>query len=740
MPLMEILSFQQKFINDQLLKDYALLGELEDSLRTEDDPKRKTKIRGDIAEIKEQIAARTAELEDLQNRDSNHSQVPQQLGAVPEPPLSLTTLPETSSPTSRKEIGNRQIDEAVEALRKSIKQEASEDDADQIELLDDFHLLRLQLVTCAKLASTISSSMLGRHEVNRLYLRRERLVPTPSELNSLLRLLINDHLGYVPGWYWFKDFEAARVESVILHLAFSDPENSVRQGAFELLAAAEVPLPDHEKENISWTVTSDSSADVRNSALSYLGRVGGQEYLPIVHSALADREKGVLYQAKVSKYLILARTEGERALSELLEEPNLNSQDLENILIELSKRKGEISTSTLLKTLPHSQSGIRLFGVEELIARSELSIEDAVKLKADADESIQAAVFHFLIERDEEIEPYELSYKLPDSNLRFGRNSIFKSLSKSDKWNEIVLMLYQEYDFSRLPELSDWNEPASPGAYRTLAIKHFEKFAERLRSDLRTDFASDSEKYYQKQLEEYRELFEKPVTNLLSSNLFGFRLGTGSSQKKREPEESAKSSVEWYKKYFQTAALEGLLENGSPADIEFGRQFLFHADEDVRIGALKILRKWGSENDIPNLIKIAQSTDGLVQELAAQAALAISGNSLEVARELLKIGDEVVISITLSELILSSDKKVASDFLKKYLYSDDENIRTRAMTFFALKLDSKELTDLLNEYMSEAVYYYDVVCCFDRILYSPATIRSYYNQIIKSIFFGLLDD
>ena len=745
MSLTEILSYQQNFIYDQLQKDFTLLGDLEDELRTESDPKRKTKLSSDIVEIKAKIAARQTELEGLQNKESSHSSSPPRRESETETATeslieSESAQRKTVAPGGNQKTGREQIGQAIESLNRVVEQNSSKKESTEMEAIDDFHLLRIQLLISAKLASTIPTSMLGRHEINRLYLSREKLCPIWLELTSLLRLLIDDHTGYVPGWYWFHNFDSTATEMFVSHLAFSDQESSVRQQSFEMLAATRIPMSEDEKDIISRTITLDSSAEVRRAALSYLGRIGGQEHLPIVHSAFADREQAVLYQARVSKYLILTRTECERAFSELLGESGLDKQDLRMILKELDETKQEITLATLTKSLAHSESAIRLFGVKELIARSELSIDDAVKLKTDSDDSVQVAVFQFLIKKGSDIEPDEIAYKVSGSYLHLGRNSIFNSLSTSDEWSEILPAVYRQYDFDRLLKMSDWTEYYGFEAYRALAIEHFAEFGEKLRADLRDNFAADAEKYYEQELEKCRERSKQPETLFWGGMLYR-DLGGSPTKNTREPEESAKDSVEGHKKYYLTAALAGLLKNGSAVDVEFGRRFLSHTEKDVRIEALKIIRKWGDESDVPELIKIVQNSDEFVQELAAETALTVTENRQEVTRQLLESRHEVIISIIISDLILrDGDRQKAGEFLKNYLYSDNENIRTRAMVYFALKYDAEKLTALLKEYTSETVYYYDVVCCFDRILYAPANLRSYYNKTFKSIFFGLLDD
>lgn len=116
----------------------------------------------------------------------------------------------------------------------------------------------------------------------------------------------------------------------------------------------------------------------------------------------------------------------------------------------------------------------------------------------------------------------------------------------------------------------------------------------------------------------------------------------------------------------------------------------------------------------------------------------VSSEQLEVATEFLATGDEVLVSITVVELIARGAKEAVGDFLRSYLSSDNEKIRTRVMAFYIFRYDEEQLKDLLAQYTSGATYCYDVACCFDRMLYAPARLKSVYRGLVESNFLGLV--
>jgi HEAT repeat protein len=193
------------------------------------------------------------------------------------------------------------------------------------------------------------------------------------------------------------------------------------------------------------------------------------------------------------------------------------------------------------------------------------------------------------------------------------------------------------------------------------------------------------------------------------------------------------------KSEYVKAALAGLARNGSAADVELGRKFLFDSEIDIRIDAVRVIQKCGTAHDVTDMIRIATSSDALLQELAAEAALNLGPTPLSIAAKFLDGNDEILLSITIADLIRKGDKESTGAFLTPYLKSPNDAVRTRVVAFFVMRFDKTELEDLLSRYTQSETYYYDVVCCLDRALYSPPRLASAYLSQLKSTFYGLLE-
>jgi HEAT repeat protein len=409
------------------------------------------------------------------------------------------------------------------------------------------------------------------------------------------------------------------------------------------------------------------------------------------------------------------------------------------VLNELLPKASEIHLKTLRKAKEHVNSDIKFFAVSELIRRGELTAEEANELLQDKDSSVKAAAYRFLIERGTEFDPDKLVSDLPDDS--FSRQSSRKIIVRPSPWfdrNEILRAFFSRYDFERLLKLTDWKDAVDRAAYRALAVEHFPRFAERLRADLRDEFAGAAEAYYQEELAYWEKNLRKEdddsrgdeagsrYLDLLGGGLWSAAFKPSRPERpKATPESMARSHAEYIKTELITAALVGLAEHGEESDIVFGRQYLYREDYELRLEAVRIVSRFGDQSDVPDLIKIAKSSHGILQEFAARGAVHLSGFDPDVVRDLIETRDEVLVSVAVSELIGNDDRDAASALLEPYLKDESAGVRTKTLAFFISRFTHEELEHLLSRYISEGMYYYDVVCGLDGVLYAPASVAEY---------------
>lgn len=546
--------------------------------------------------------------------EEGHDAFSQQL-SQPETADGATSVeaPESGLIAHEQHPGREQMSEIVRSLGDSNSPTDAKRDESGRAGLDDFQLLRLQLYAVARLPRYVPSSMLGTHEANRLFQHRERLKADGQEYFSLLRMSVEDAPGYIPGWYWFSDMKPAGVEKLILHLGFTDYHAGVRQGAFNLLASAAVPIPVPNNEHYDFTavVISDGSAEVRKAALSYLGQVAGAEYLPVIGSALVNEVAGVRRVANHIKYLVLARIDPERAVGELLED---SGTEIRSVLDRSDPKV--LSIPMLQKAFQHTDKEIRLFAALELQRRGELSAKEATSLTEEKDDELRAVGYSALIKQNVEVsvQEYNLLGLRHNYDRQFGRNSLgYKSRAVDGE--SLVLAAFNRYSADELSKMIDWTEGgAGPEAYRALAVRHFSEAGSRIRADLSEDFEPTATEFYGQKLEEWTEHYGNRVTSsstsepldTTSSMMLGWGLFRRSRESQHTPESMARWATEQMRSEFIAAALAGLAAHGDAADVEFGHKHLYHTEYDVRVEAVRVVSRLGGAEDFVDLIKIIQ--------------------------------------------------------------------------------------------------------------------------------------
>jgi hypothetical protein len=173
---------------------------------------------------------------------------------------------------------------------------------------------------------------------------------------------------------------------------------------------------------------------------------------------------------------------------------------------------------------------------------------------------------------------------------------------------------------------------------------------------------------------------------------------------------------------FEAAALGVLAVNGSAADAAIARRYLSESrDEGTLLQAARILRRWGSTNDIERLLKVAGDSYGEVRVAAAEAALALSPSPEGAAKALLEMGDFRLVSLVLQSWE-QRDLAEVQGIVEGLLRHEHQVIRLKAVSYLIQRLSPNQLRDVLGRYL-EGFHYYNVVCSLDRALYAPSPLR-----------------
>lgn len=186
---------------------------------------------------------------------------------------------------------------------------------------------------------------------------------------------------------------------------------------------------------------------------------------------------------------------------------------------------------------------------------------------------------------------------------------------------------------------------------------------------------------------------------------------------------------EFLTRMFTAAALAALATEPTAEDVPVARRFL--NEDGFRTAALRIVTSKGAATDVNDLINIARSSFGNDRELALEGVQRLTANKLETARTLITLGGREMRRAALSLVGGLSDQD-AIPFLEELLSHEDADLRIAAVGQIRRRVDDERLAEILRKYTDFGAYcYYNVVAWFDRMIYAPAPISTYYRTELE---------
>jgi HEAT repeat protein len=625
----------------------------------------------------------------------------------------------------------------LNAIESRARQAGSNDMSLGTESLEPFDIVRHLLLSTTLMSLQMQSTMLGVHEVQKLYLYRQRLELLQAERMLIFRMLLNDDDGLVPGWYWSTWLDEEMLQRSLFYFAFRDRNVNVRIRARELLASARIPPPEDlsVRETYLKAIASDESPHVRKAGVGYLGAVGDRRDLPTIKKEISEWLIG--QEATVSRLLVLARTSPAQVLTESI---NQHLADKDKVISELSSNVDKITNESLLLTLRSSEADedFKVFAIEELQRRGELTGETAASLLDGSKGRVAELCYRRLIDQGQRFPVDDIYLKVGDDTFSrqysrdIGRNREYADSSA------VILEMYKTYSAEELWALVDWNSEFGYVGYKALALYLFAQASGQIRKDLDEDFASYESNYLPAAVAKWKGWYEEEASQPSYRRGFGFgslfNLALHSNEKgeERTPEASAQGESDGIKRKYIAAALAGIIQNGEANDVHYGRKYLSIDDYDVRVEAVKLIEQFGDEDDNQALIDLAKKTEGILQELAAKAALKHSSEFLDTAAALLPGAKEDLAGIVVQYLLAHRESAATREFMERMLLENSDVVRRKSIAFFAQAYEQDDLESLLDRYIAQPTYYYDVICWLDRILYAPAQLKAMFLRQLET--------
>ena len=182
---------------------------------------------------------------------------------------------------------------------------------------------------------------------------------------------------------------------------------------------------------------------------------------------------------------------------------------------------------------------------------------------------------------------------------------------------------------------------------------------------------------------------------------------------------------------FTAAGLAALAQHGSKADLARARVYLKEGNHLlVRAQALEILVRFGGKSDVPAILTFADQCYGRYKERCFEAAMRLASGPDGAFKKILERQDEIGIKVALR----MADKVTVEAYeetVKSLLVSEKGLIREIAVAHYVSTSSNDQLVGLLEEYLENTYYYYNVVCWLDRVLYAPPIIRKIFLEQLR---------
>ena len=634
-----------------------------------------------------------------------------------------TTAPSPSGDAMQTRLSDTEQEGLPEQLRRvsvAIGAAAREPGSAQFnaQLLDlgDADLVRLHLLGASLMYVGVSQDILSNHAVNLVYRHRDALgTLTGAERRLALASLLREGNSYVPGWYWVRDISDEKVAQLLENIAMVHPDEEVRTSTLTLLSSRPA-LPSMTRTNDLISAALDQPSDeMRTAALNYADRFGDSGTADIIVSRIKDMPEAFKREAIVAIGRILARQDPNLALGRLIE---TSSKPDGRLLALIGEANDTLDDAKLRRILVHKSSDLRMMAADGLARKDLLTAEEAKALLSDSEARVRAIGIRRLIALGERPTADNIRELLAGDSMAQGEKSLWSFISAQGTINsdDLVEELFSTLTYNELIPLVSWFTDDGCIAYKVLGLMHFDRFGDKVRTDMADLFATfrKSEKHA------IRESF---TTILDRHDASDTRIATvkGAAEKVIKQWDNLDNFIT---SKFASAALAALAKNGSANDLPIARQHLDSEDPASKEAALEMVARFGNEADVEPLLALASRNYGGVAERAAKTALALSTDCWIRAKQYLEREAMPFLHVGINALGEHTEFPSKWPELVPYLFVGNASVRLATAKLLCSRLENVDLARILNQCLEAETYYYDVITALDRSIYGPTAWRA----------------
>ncbi len=539
----------------------------------------------------------------------------------------------------------------------------------------------------------LSDTYLGTHDANIIYRAAEVL--NISEIEKLA--LIDAGLSTIgsqnaPIWKWISS--TPNGEIYLYLTAIMGDEDGLSAAAFKALRKLKTAIPPAWDERFRREFPSYKD-DRKRSAISYMSRMGGDDYLALLRAEIERADTTVRDAAIVAIANILSRDSYVAALIFIIDDVASLPRSLRPMLAKLST----LDVATLKRGLSSRDSLIRASSLKALRELGGASVEEAVLLRGDPVASVRKEAVLYARSAGEAIS-LDDARKIIVRKSQKSSNLFLSSPDGTSEFEEVERLMIGEFSDAALQEAQmEFYSPAD-FAYQTLAMRNWKTLAPQVRADVADNFAD----YFSRVRAAYVRKFGEEVADRslanFSENLRDFRA-----------------------RYMRRAALNVIATKGEARDLPIVRDIL-EAETPVEEVDLKYLSKHGEWSDIARIDTASNRYRGLslgesdgVSDLAARAICVLAKQR---AHDLAKLGISQSMKADVFRWMSKSEFSSLDDSdILEILSEKDDTLRIVVAQKCVATMPKKRVDRILNAYLNLDHIFYNAIHWLDLGLALP---------------------
>jgi hypothetical protein len=546
------------------------------------------------------------------------------------------------------------------------------------ERLDFWGALRLHLYALGLYSKRRPDVILTTHEINLVYRKRRDWAVTAAERIALVNAMLSDAHGYAPGWFWLADNDTDALRSRLSYFLVAD--GAGKEGAARIVSDGdELPPFDVVEFAIS------DGATFR-SILRLLRRIGTAEHLVLFEQPNEFRKTDAHAFSSVH-FAILSKEDKELPADLVLKYAVDYVDDAARMLEQQVRVMDDEARTALLGAATGKRA--RQVVVRALTEAGALDPGQAERLLDDPDRVVRELAVQALSRSGRSFTMLEIDNIFPASKAAGLMSSLMDWVDKDKLFG--AGLRWRTYE--ELRPLLDFFDGAGREAHRVMLADYFDKYAAEVERQIDTDFEAllqESEAKTKAQGYSRIAIWAKSDNSLIESMRRDF---IGSSLEAAMSHGYAKALI-WAQKYadakyhedLRSRALMALVQLDSVPDLDFFRDDIKSLSADA-IGVL-----------LPIFLKSQQVDMRMIEAAASNKALAVR---------------EIVI-----RALGEQWREASVPLYESLLASADEKVRTLAAIVMWSCIEREALEAVLDRYIEQPSYYYDVAALLDMAVYA----------------------